>query len=105
MAPASQLAEGLSITLSHAFPAAPWMAVAVVVTKSDHGHRITFVADQPMEDVFYKEIVDVISPILDGFSDKDGVCSNPDVSISLPGLTMEQLRVIYSTHGTALHEY
>lgn len=99
MAPALQLAEGLSITLSHASPAEPWMAVAVVVTKSDHRHRITFVADQPMEEVFCKEIVDVISPILNGFTVRNAVYSNPDVSISLPGLTIEQLRMIYSTHG------
>lgn len=99
MAPAIQLAEGLSITLSNAAPAEPWVAVAVVVTKADHRHRITFVADQAMENVFCKEIVDVLQPILDGFSDKNGVYSNPDLEIALPGLTMQQLRVIYSTHG------
>lgn len=99
MAPPMHLAEGLSITLSHAAPTAPWMAIAVVVTKAHHRHRITFVAEQPMENVFCKEIVDVISPILDGFSDKNGVYSNPDTKIVLPGLAMQQLRVIYSTHG------
>lgn len=99
MAPPLQLAEGLSITLSHAAPTEPWMAIAVVVTKAHQRHRITFVAEQPMEDVFCKEICDVLSPILNGFTDKNGVYSNPDTVISLPGLTMSQLRVIYSTHG------
>lgn len=99
MVPAMQLAEGLSITLSHAAPEEPWMAVAVLVTKADHRHRITFMADRPMEEVFCKEIVDVIAPILHGFTEKSGVYSNPDLKISLPGLTIQQLRVIYSPHG------
>lgn len=99
MAPGMQHAEGLSITLSHATSSDPWVAVAVVVTKPDHRHRITFVNEQPMEEVFCREIVDVLRPILDGFSDKNGVYSNPDLEIALPGLTMRQLRVIYSTHG------
>ena len=99
MAPAVQYAEGLSITLSNAAPSDPWIAVAVVVTKPDHRHRITFVADQPMEDVFCKDIVDVLRPILAGFGESDSVYSNPDLEIALPGLTMRQLRVIYSTHG------
>lgn len=99
MAPAVQYAEGLSITLSSAAPSDPWIAVSVVVTKADHRHRITFVADQDMEQVFCKEIVDLLRPILSQFSDTDSVYSNPDVEIALPGLSMRQLRVIYSTHG------
>lgn len=98
MAPAVQNAEGLSITLSHAAPTEPWVAVAVVVTKADHRHRITFVAEQPMEDVFCSEIVDVLAPILDGFTEANSVYSNPDLEIALPGLTMRQLRVIHSVH-------
>lgn len=100
MVPAQQLAEGLSITLSHASPSEPWMAVAVVVTKTHHHHRITFVAEQPMEQVFCPEIVAVLAPILAGFSDRNAIYCNPDSAISLPGLSMEQLRVIHSTHGT-----
>lgn len=100
MAPAVQYAEGLSITLSNAAPSEPWVAVSVVVTQTDHRHRITFVADQSMEQVFCKELVDLLKPILDEFSDTDSVYSNPDTEITLPGLSMRQLRIIYSTHGS-----
>ncbi|GAB5445766.1 hypothetical protein [Gymnodinialimonas sp.] len=99
MAPAVQYAEGLSITLSNAAPAEPWIAVAVVVTKADHRHRITFVAEQPMEEVFCPELVNVLTPILSTFSDSNSVYSNPDFELALPGLTMRQLRMIHSTHG------
>lgn len=101
MAPALQNAEGLSITLSHAAPTDPWVAVAVVVTKADHRHRITFVNEQPMEEVFCPEIIDVLTPILGGFSDANSVYSNPDLEIALPGLTMRQLRVIHSVHANS----
>ncbi|ABD55482.1 hypothetical protein [Jannaschia sp. CCS1] len=101
MAPAVQYAEGLSITLTNTAPSEPWTAVSVVVTQADHRHRITFVAEQPMELVFCKEIVDVLRPILANFAgaEADSVYSNPDLEIALPGLSMRQLRVIYSSHG------
>lgn len=99
MIPEAQFADGLSITLSNAAPQEPWVAVAIVITKPDHRHRVTFVKEKPIEEVFRKELVDALKPVLASFSDQDGVYSNPDFSLSLPGLSFRQLRVIYSDHG------
>lgn len=99
MAPATQFAEGLSITLSHAAPSEPWIAVAVVVTKQNLRHRISFVHEQPISEVFCPELVAALTPILSNFSDTSGIYSNPDFDLSLPGLSVQQLRVIFSTHG------
>mmetsp|Transcript_6898 Transcript_6898/g.12027 ORF Transcript_6898/g.12027 Transcript_6898/m.12027 type:complete len:232 (-) Transcript_6898:316-1011(-) len=99
MVPEAQVADGLSITLSNAAPKEPWIAVAIVITKSDHRHRVTFVKEKPFEEVFRKELVDALRPVLASFSDQDGVYSNPDFTLSLPGMSFSQLRVIYSDHG------
>lgn len=101
MAPNMQLAEGLSLTLSHASPSSPWTAIDVVVTRVDHRHRITFAEEQPFDQVFCREIVDLLAPILGGFADRNAVYTNPDVEISVPGLSLGRLRVIYSTHGAS----
>ncbi len=98
MAPEVQFSDGLSITLSHLSPSDDWIAVAVVITKADHRHRITFTEERPMEHVFCREVISVLRPIIDGFGDRNEVYSNPDTEIRLPGLTMKQLRVIFSKH-------
>lgn len=98
MVPDVQHTAGLSITLSHATPTGPWLAVAVVVTKAQHRHRITFSADLAMEEVFCPEIVNEVAPILASFTGGNSVYSNPDLEINVPGLSMRQLRVIYSYH-------
>lgn len=98
MAPEVQISDGLSITLSHLPSSDDWVAVAVVITKADHRHRITFTEERPMQDVFCDEVISVIRPIIDGFGERNEVYSNPDTEIRLPGLLMGQLRVIYSRH-------
>ncbi|MEX3015023.1 hypothetical protein [Gymnodinialimonas hymeniacidonis] len=93
-----QHSDGLSITLSHASPDAPWVPVALVISKPEHRHRITFTTERPLDEVFCPEISDRIMAVLDEFSrtGSDGVFSNPDEEIQLPGLSLRQLRVLYS---------
>jgi hypothetical protein len=98
MTPDAQISDGLSITLSHASPDDAWVAVAVVITKADHRHRITFTQERPMEEVFCSEMTSLLRPILARFGANNEVYSNPDTEIRLPGLTMAQLRVIFSKH-------
>lgn len=98
MAPEVQVTDGLSITLSHASPTSDWVAVAVVITKADHRHRITFTRERAMEDVFCREVISVLHPILEGFAEKNEIYSSPDTEIRLPGLSMGHLRVIFSKH-------
>lgn len=98
MAPEVQISDGLSITLSHMSSQNDWAAVAVVITKADHRHRITFTQERPMKEVFCEQIISVIRPIIEGFSDRNAVYSNPDKEIRLPGLMLGQLRVIFSKH-------
>jgi hypothetical protein len=93
--------DGFSITLSHASPDAPWIAVAVVISKSEHRHRITFTEERPLEEVFCPELSARLLDVLADFkhSKSNGVFTNPDEEIQLPGLSLQQLRVIYSDHG------
>ncbi len=93
-----QHTDGLSITLTHASPGAPWVPIALVISKPEHRHRITFTRERPLEEVFCPEISDRIFAVLQEFSrnKSDGVFSNPDEEIQLPGLSLKQLRVLYS---------
>ncbi len=93
--------DGFSITLSHASEDAPWVPVAVVISKPEHRHRITFTTERALEDVFCPQVADRLAQVLNEFrlSTSDGVFSNPDEEIQLPGLALRQLRVIYSHHG------
>ncbi len=93
--------NGLSITLSHASEDAPWVPVAVVISKPEHRHRITFSTEKSLEDVFCQQISDRLTEVLGAFRENhaDGVFSNPDEEIALPGLSLRQLRVLYSHHG------
>ncbi len=98
MGPEAQISDGLSITLSQMAPKDDWAAVAVVTTKVDQRHRITFTKERTMEDVFCKEIASVLRPIIDGFGDRNQIYSSPDTEVRLPGLLLRQLRVIFSKH-------
>lgn len=93
--------EGFSITLSHASPDAPWVPVAFAISKPDHRHRITFSAERPLEQVFCPELSHRLLQVLADFahSESNGVFSNPDEEFRLPGLSLRQLRVLYSHHG------
>lgn len=93
--------EGFSITLSHASPDAPWVPVAIVISKPEYRHRITFSAERPLDQVFCPELSQRLLKVLADFahSESNGVFSNPDEEIRLPGLSLRQLRVLYSHHG------
>lgn len=97
----TQFSNGLTITLSHASEDAPWVPVAIVISKPEHRHRITFSTEKSLEDVFCWQISDRLSTVLAEFrhSSSNGVFSNPDEEIQLPGLSLRQLRVLYSHHG------
>ncbi|MBF9041770.1 hypothetical protein HKCCE4037_00385 [Rhodobacterales bacterium HKCCE4037] len=88
----------MSITLSHASQQAPWVAIDLVISKPEHRHRITFKNERPLHEIFCPAISDRILQVLGEFrgSDSDAVFTNPDEEIALPGLSLRQLRVIYS---------
>ncbi|WP_339983136.1 hypothetical protein [Gymnodinialimonas ulvae] len=75
--------------------------MAIVISKPEHRHRITFSNEKPMDEVFCCEISDRLTQVLAEFRDRttNGVFSNPDEEIWLPGLSLRQLRVLYSHHA------
>lgn len=77
------------------------MPVAIVISRPEHKHRITFTTEDSLENVFCWQISDRLSTVLAEFrhSSRNGVFSNPDEDIQLPGLSLRQLRVLYSQHG------
>ncbi|WP_224815158.1 hypothetical protein [Hasllibacter sp. MH4015] len=96
MVPQAQQNHGLSITLAKTDEDGPWVPLSVAIVSRDLRHRITFRHGRPMEEVFRPELIDMLVPVLSRFDTDAAVFANPEAQILLPGLRLEQLRVIHT---------